>query len=84
MFIVQWKDYALKCLEKIDKSLSSRIFKKTEELSKGFTGKDVKYIKGDSNLYRLRVGEYRVVFELIGNLITVLVVGHRKNIYDRI
>jgi mRNA interferase RelE/StbE len=36
-----------------------------------------------SNRYRLRVGEYRVIyaFDLRGNVIHLLAVGHRREIY---
>lgn len=33
--------------------------------------------------YRFRVGDYRVVFDLEGDQIVVLRVGHRKEIYKR-
>ncbi|MCK9597343.1 type II toxin-antitoxin system RelE/ParE family toxin [Candidatus Pacearchaeota archaeon] len=83
MFTVQWKETALKSIEKLDNSISSRIFKKIEELKEGFTGKDIKCLKGEKDTYRLRVGDYRVIFELRGNLITILIIGHRKNIYEK-
>jgi mRNA interferase RelE/StbE len=42
---------------------------------------NVKKLKGSINEYRLRVGDYRVIFELEGRQITVYAVGPRKNIY---
>ena len=33
--------------------------------------------------YRFRIGDYRVVFDLEGNEIVVLRVGHRREIYMR-
>ena len=33
--------------------------------------------------YRLRIGEYRVVFDVEGEEIVVLRVGHRRDIYRR-
>jgi mRNA interferase RelE/StbE len=33
--------------------------------------------------WKLRVGDYRVVFEFDRSTIIVLAIGHRKNIYDR-
>jgi mRNA interferase RelE/StbE len=33
--------------------------------------------------YRFRIGDYRVVFDVEGNDIVVLRVGHRKEIYRR-
>jgi len=33
--------------------------------------------------YRFRVGDYRVIFDVEGNEIIVLRVGHRREIYKR-
>ncbi len=40
----------------------------------------------DSKLgtYRFRIGDYRIIFDIEGNEIVVLRVGHRKEIYKRI
>jgi mRNA interferase RelE/StbE len=32
--------------------------------------------------YRLRVGDYRVIFDLAGGAMVVLDIGHRREIYD--
>lgn len=39
----------------------------------------------DSTLgsYRFRIGNYRVIFDIEGNFLVVLRVGHRKEIYKR-
>lgn len=39
----------------------------------------------DSDLgsYRFRIGDYRVIFDIEGNDVVVLRVGHRKEIYKR-
>jgi mRNA interferase RelE/StbE len=34
--------------------------------------------------YRFRIGEYRVIFDLDGNKIVILRVGHRKDIYRKL
>ena len=44
-------------------------------------GSNVKKLKGSSNEYRLRVGDYRVLFALEGRRATVYAVGNRKDIY---
>jgi len=33
--------------------------------------------------YRFRIGDYRVIFDLEGDKIVVLKVGHRRDIYKR-
>jgi len=43
---------------------------------------DVKKLKGFKNKYRLRAGNYRVLFELEGPLIVIYDVGDRKDIYE--
>ena len=42
---------------------------------------DIKKLKGSRNQYRLPVGNYRVLFELEADTITVYDLGHRKDIY---
>ncbi|MEH2116527.1 type II toxin-antitoxin system RelE family toxin [Nostoc sp.] len=43
----------------------------------------VKKLQGDDNSYRIRVGDYRVVYELDDDvlIVTVIKVGHRSEIY---
>ena len=47
---------------------------------------DVRQLAGVKNAYRLRVGDYRVTYELRNDilLITVVNVGNRGQIYNRI
>ena len=44
-------------------------------------GGNVKKLKGSQREYRLRMGEYRALFELEGRKATVYAVGPRKDIY---
>jgi mRNA interferase RelE/StbE len=43
----------------------------------------VKKLKGADALYRLRLGDYRVVYEIRKNALVILVVkiGHRREVY---
>jgi mRNA interferase RelE/StbE len=43
---------------------------------------DVKALKGTSGGMRLRSGDWRVLFTVKGNVITIHAVGHRRDIYD--
>jgi mRNA interferase RelE/StbE len=42
---------------------------------------NVKKLKGSRNEYRMRVGDYRVLFALEGRKVTIYAVGNRKDIY---
>jgi mRNA interferase RelE/StbE len=82
MYKIDWKEGAFKDLEKLEASVSRRIFKKVDELSEDPFSKDIKRLKGRDD-FRLRVGDYRVLFLIEGEIIQILKVGHRKNIYER-
>ncbi len=47
---------------------------------------DCKKIKGGENLYRLRSGVYRILYQVFDKKILVIVVriGHRKDVYKRL
>ena len=54
---------------------------KINRLQNDLTG-EVKKLKGFKKKYRLRVGDYRVLFELEGDRIVIYDVGDRKDIYE--
>ncbi len=43
-------------------------------------------LSGQTDLYRVRSGNFRVVYEIVDDLlfVTVIKVGHRKNIYRKL
>jgi len=81
MFKIIWDEKAYEQLNKLEPIISRRIAKKIEELSENPFSKDIKRLKG-RNDFRLRIGDYRVIFSIERNNIQILKVGHRKNIYD--
>ena len=80
IYNIEWKEHALQNLEKLENSISRRIIKKVEELSENPFSKDIKKLKGSDD-FRLRVGDYRVIFFIGKETIQILKIGHRKNIY---
>lgn len=81
-FTVLLHPKAARALEKIEKSVKSRIIEKLRELVDypDKTGKRLKY----SDFWSLRIGDYRVIYEINEdkNQVIVLYIGHRKNVYD--
>jgi mRNA interferase RelE/StbE len=67
-------------LRALPESVRQEIGYKLFLLQEGLSG-DVKKLKGSKKQYRLRVGDYRVLFELESRAITVYDFGHRKDIY---
>jgi mRNA interferase RelE/StbE len=81
MYSIKWEERALTELEKLEKSVSIRIFNKIDRLRENINSSDIKRLKA-SDKFRLRVGDYRVIFSVEGSLIIIWKVGHRKNVYD--
>ena len=69
-----------KDIKNIDKRTLSRILDKLELLRDNLTG-NVKHLTNFSPEYRLRVGVYRVLFEVENDTIFVYRIKHRKNVY---
>ncbi len=79
-YIITFKPRALKDGKKIPKKNLSRIFEAIENLSDGLKG-DVKRLTNYSPEYRLRVGDYRVLFEIENEKIIIYRIRHRKEAY---
>nr|WP_198032059.1 type II toxin-antitoxin system RelE/ParE family toxin [Paenibacillus sp. J14] len=76
---------AEKTIAKLDKPVARRIIVALEQLSLNpFGNPNIKKMKGkEGNYYRLRVGNYRIVYEIINNELIIYVVrlGPRGDIY---
>jgi len=79
-FEIIWDNKASDEIDKLETLVSRRIVKKVKEMEDNPFSLDVKKLKG-TDAFRLRIGDYGVVFEIEGNTLLVLKVGHRKDIY---
>jgi mRNA interferase RelE/StbE len=84
--IIEFDKSFEKSIDKIkNKSLFLRIEKTILEFEKSKSLVDLPNIKkltGFKNYYRLRLGEYRLGFEKIGdNTLRFILIAHRKDIY---
>jgi len=75
-----------KQLDKLSNTTAKRIYNKLNDLVMNATNIDVKKLKGE-NEYRLRIGNYRVIFEYqsLDREVVILLknVEHRKDIYKK-
>jgi len=74
-------DKALKDLSKVHKVEVKKILSKIEELEKFPQVPNLKKLTNFEPPYRLRVGNYRVLFDIEDNILTVYKVKHRKESY---
>ena len=80
---IVFKKPALKALEEIDEPYYSAIKKAISNLSDNPRPNGYIKLKGREG-YRIRVGPYRIVYNIFDNILTVQIVnvGDRKDIYD--
>jgi mRNA interferase RelE/StbE len=82
-YAIEFRSRVLKALLKINEPHYSAIKKQIYDLADEPRPKGYRKLKGRKG-YRIRVGDYRVIYEIIDEilLIDVIDLGHRKDIYE--
>jgi mRNA interferase RelE/StbE len=79
---VEWEKEALDDLKKIDKPIVKRILNKISWFSQHFDNIIPEPLSGDmTGLFKIRVGDWRVVYTIKDEVIVIQAVGHRREIY---
>jgi mRNA interferase RelE/StbE len=80
---IEWKRSALRELRQISNEVIPRIIHSVEQLSSDPFPTGVRKIAGAEHTYRIRIGDYRVIYSVIEDhlLIEIVRVGHRKDVY---
>lgn len=83
-FNIIWSNKAKLQLAKFPTSIKKAIYSKVSDLEFNPYIKGVKKLRG-IDCFRLRVGDYRVIFEIEKNELRILILflGHRKNVYKK-
>ena len=74
---------AVKDLDALDTSVKRRIGNTSNATNSILSPHAEPLKQSELGSYRFRIGDYRVVFDLEGEQIVVLRVGHRRDIYKR-
>lgn len=82
MKTIRYSKQALDFLSKIQQNERHKIITKIEQYADnpGALKNQIKKLTG-LPFYRLRVGDYRVVFDESGLILNIVKIGHRKDIY---
>ncbi|MEM3366468.1 MAG: type II toxin-antitoxin system RelE/ParE family toxin [Candidatus Methanomethyliaceae archaeon] len=80
-FTVLLHPKAAKELEKVDGEIIARIVERLKELK---DNPEIEKILKYSNFLSLRVGDYRIIYEIdrTKKQVIILFIGHRSNVYD--
>jgi mRNA interferase RelE/StbE len=83
IYEVKFTKGARKMFRKLSQELQDRIQTKIDDLAIEPRPNGVKKLKGEENSYRIRVGDYRVIYDIFDDvlLVSVVEVGHRSEVY---
>ena len=83
---IYWKKSAEKDLLSLDKKIVPRIIDNIESLAKNPFPIYTRKLHGTNKVYRIRVGNYRIVYliDTEENIIIIYYIRHRKEVYRRI
>ena len=79
-YTLQFKPRVEKDLRALPREDRERVLVAVERLCESMQG-DIKRLTNFTPEYRLRVGQYRVLFEIVGDCIVVYRVLHRREAY---
>ncbi len=70
-------------LRKLSKENQRRILNGIEKLSQNPRPHGYKRLEGQENLFRVRIGDYRIVYETHDDVlfVLVLIIAHRREVY---
>jgi mRNA interferase RelE/StbE len=76
---------AVRELAELEKRAQLQIAAKIDDLASDPVRHGVQQLRGEAKLYRLRVGDYRIIFEVdhAARTVTVATIGHRRDVYRR-
>jgi mRNA interferase RelE/StbE len=80
MYTIELMPKAIKDLKSLPKADIQKILEKIKTLENGLIG-DIKKLTDFTPEYRLRVGNYRILFETKEQKITIYRIKHRKDAY---
>jgi mRNA interferase RelE/StbE len=82
-YVITFARSARKELEALDSSVVNRVFARIEMLAKQPRPRGCRKLHGEENLWRIRVGVYRVIYAINEEerIVDIIAVRHRREAY---
>ena len=86
MYSVKFSPSAKGDFRSLDKKIQRQIANKLDKLAKDPNSLKSEKIKCSESFYRIRSGDYRIIYEIFNDELIILVIkiGHRRDIYDKL
>lgn len=84
MYTVEFLRSAARAFAKLERPVQRRLASRIDRLAEDPRAGDVRKLRGtDDDVWRLRVGDFRVLYRIEDDrlLILVVAVGHRRSVY---
>jgi len=78
---IEYTSEAVEALARLPKREADQITRKVARLEAGLRG-DIKRLHGADVGFRLRMGNYRILFDVEQDVVVIQKIGHRKEVYD--
>jgi mRNA interferase RelE/StbE len=78
---IEYGPSALADLDDLPARERAQIIRKIERLEHGLHG-NIKHLHNTEAAYRLRMGDYRILFDVEDGVIVIRKIGNRKDVYD--
>jgi mRNA interferase RelE/StbE len=78
---IEFAASVLEDLRSLPKREADQVLRKVQRLENGLHG-NIKRLQNTDVGFRLRMGDYRVLFDVIGDRILIQKVGNRKDVYE--
>lgn len=72
---------AKKEFKKLPKTIQIIIARKIRSIGESGPGQNTQTLKGYRNIFRLRLGDYRLVFKYSKQIMHIVTIKHRKDVY---
>ncbi|MFY9674003.1 MAG: type II toxin-antitoxin system RelE/ParE family toxin [Terriglobales bacterium] len=82
-YAIEFTNSARREFEALDRASQRRIAPRIDALATHPFPSGAKKLQGERGLFRIRAGDYRIVYQVDGKRITVLIlkIGHRREVY---
>ena len=83
MYVVEFLPSAARAFAKLDRAVQRRLGHRIDRLAHDPRAGDVRKLRGEEDVWRLRVGDYRVLYRIEDDRLLILVVriAHRRDVY---
>jgi mRNA interferase RelE/StbE len=80
---VEFAPRAERQFKALDRSIQVRLARRIDSQAANPHPQGIKKLAGEEDLYRLRVGDYRIIYQIREKMLLVLIVGvgHRADVY---